>query len=478
MKKIYGNPYLPPYEYVPDGEPYVFDDRIYIYGSHDEANDPRFCVGDYVVWSAPCGDLSDWKYEGVSYERTADPHNRDGAHTLFAPDVVRGKDGNYYLYYCLNFLEEFGVAKSSRPQGPFTFYGHVHKKDKTLLDQHFPYDPSVLLDDDGRIFLYYGFSAHFTGGSFGIITPSSGCMVVELEDDMLTAKTEPQMCLPSDYNCQGTTFTEEHAYFEAPSMRRIGNLYYLVYSSQSQHELCYAVSTFPDRDFVYGGVIISNGDVGYRGNTKPVNYIGTNHGGLVNICGQWYIFYHRNTHGIATSRQGCAEKIYIDKETGQIAQVPITSYGLYGKPFDAAGEFQAYMACYLEKYDTQPKMKVGNDLKTTEPYYYEEKPNGGPYEHYIANITNRTVWGYNAFSLKNSQLIKLTLRGRAHGEITVSTDRNGNTPVTRFPIDLDTHAWINTNSKFTIKPGTYPLYFIFKGEGSLEFKSIELTDNQ
>ena len=35
MKKQAFNPYLPSWEYIPDGEPYVFDGRIYIYGSHD-----------------------------------------------------------------------------------------------------------------------------------------------------------------------------------------------------------------------------------------------------------------------------------------------------------------------------------------------------------------------------------------------------------------------------------------------------------
>lgn len=29
------NPYLPSWEYVPDGEPHVFGKRVYIYGSHD-----------------------------------------------------------------------------------------------------------------------------------------------------------------------------------------------------------------------------------------------------------------------------------------------------------------------------------------------------------------------------------------------------------------------------------------------------------
>lgn len=50
------NPYLPNWEYIPDGEPRVFGDRVYIYGSHDRAGSQEFC--DYVLkcWSAPVSD--------------------------------------------------------------------------------------------------------------------------------------------------------------------------------------------------------------------------------------------------------------------------------------------------------------------------------------------------------------------------------------------------------------------------------------
>ncbi len=460
------NPYLPPYEYVPDGEPYVFQDRLYIYGSHDQANNPGFCVEDYVVWSAPCEDLSKWKYEGISYKRTEDPHNEDGAHALFAPDVVRGKDGNYYLYYCLDFLEEFGVAKSSQPQGPFTFYGHVRRQDGSLLKEFFPYDPSVLIDDDGRIYLYYGFSAHFTSGSFGKIAPSPGCMVVQLEDDMLTIKTEPKVCL----SCEDASCPPEHAYFEAPSMRKINDLYYLVYSSQSQHELCYATGRYPDKDFTYRGVIISNGDIGYRGNQKAVNYVGTNHGGLVGIQGEWYIFYHRNTHGLATSRQGCAERIVI-KEDGAIEQVPVTSYGLKGKPFEGKGEYPAYIACYLERSDTQPKMSYGKDYKETEPYFYENRAGNG-LEHYIANIINNTKWGYHAFDLDRNVSIQLVLKGQAEGNISVYADREGDQQLGRMNINMDAEEWVPVAIDLQNPAGISNLYFFFHGTGSLNFKAL------
>ena len=102
MKHPATNPYLPLWEYVPDGEPHVFGDRVYLYGSHDRAGGYNFCPNDYVGWSAPVTDLSDWRYEGVLYRRTQDPRNADGRQCLYAPDVARGPDGRYYLYYALN----------------------------------------------------------------------------------------------------------------------------------------------------------------------------------------------------------------------------------------------------------------------------------------------------------------------------------------------------------------------------------------
>ena len=93
-----GNPYLPLWEHIPDGEPYVFDDpdnpgkqRVYIYGSHDNLID-AYCGRDQVVWSAPVEDLSQWRYDGVILvvDKNRDGETFDSAGTadvLFAPDA-------------------------------------------------------------------------------------------------------------------------------------------------------------------------------------------------------------------------------------------------------------------------------------------------------------------------------------------------------------------------------------------------------
>ena len=72
------NPYLPLWEYIPDGEPYVFEDpdnpgkfRVYIYGSHD-IEQTTYCGRDQVVWSAPVDDLRRWRFDGVIFESSLD----------------------------------------------------------------------------------------------------------------------------------------------------------------------------------------------------------------------------------------------------------------------------------------------------------------------------------------------------------------------------------------------------------------------
>ena len=73
MKRQVYNPYLPLNEYIPDGEPHVFDDRVYVFGSHDKEDGETFCMLDYVFWSAPVDDLSSWSNNGVSYRAEQDP---------------------------------------------------------------------------------------------------------------------------------------------------------------------------------------------------------------------------------------------------------------------------------------------------------------------------------------------------------------------------------------------------------------------
>lgn len=108
MKHIYSkpqdqvyNPFLPLEEYIPDGEPHVFGDRVYLFGSHDKEGGETFCMLDYTVYSASVSDLTRWRKEGVIYHASQDP-DYGNRHYMYAPDVVQGNDGRFYLYYCMS----------------------------------------------------------------------------------------------------------------------------------------------------------------------------------------------------------------------------------------------------------------------------------------------------------------------------------------------------------------------------------------
>ena len=171
------------------------------------------------------------------------------------------------------------------------------------------------------------------------------CMVV-VEDDMLTVKEEAKHIIP--YNIKGTSF-KAHPFFEASSMRKVKDTYYFIYSSKQNHELCYATSKYPDRDFVFGGTIISNGDIGLNGRSESerLNMTGTTHGSIECINCQWYVFYHRLTHKSDYSRQACAEKINIEEDSS-IKQVEMTSCGLNNGFLIAKGEYPAAIACNIK----------------------------------------------------------------------------------------------------------------------------------
>lgn len=319
MKKQGYNPYLPSWEYIPDGEPYVFDGRVYVYGSHDYFNGYVFCMGDYVCWSAPVDDLTDWRYEGVIYPKTSDPLNADGSMCLYAPDVTVGPDGRYYLYYVLDKVSNVSVAVCDTPAGKYEFLGYVHYKDGTRLGDRegdeFQFDPGVITEN-GKTYMYTGFCGRGDKSRHG-------SMCTTLDSDMLTIIEEPEFVVPgieyvddTELYPNGPSF-KGHSFFEASSIRKIGDTYYFVYSSEVMHELCYATSKNPRDGFVYGGVLVSNCDM-HIDTYKPASMrtapSGNDHGSIVEINNQWYVFYHRQTNGSWFSRQGCAERIYVNTD--------------------------------------------------------------------------------------------------------------------------------------------------------------------
>lgn len=470
MNKQAFNPYLPSWEYIPDGEPYVFGDRVYVYGSHDQFRGHAYCLNDYVCWSAPIDDLGNWRYEGVIYPKISDPLNKAGNMCLYAPDVTVGPDGRYYLYYVLDKVSIVSVAVCDEPAGRYEFYGYVHYADGTRLGEREgdepQFDPAVLTEGD-RTCLYTGFCR--AGDK-----SRSGAMATVLDLDMLTIVEEPVVVVPSEPYSEGTTFVG-HEFFEAPSIRKRGDTYYFVYSSIAMHELCYATSKYPNKDFIYGGVVISNCDMhidSYKPAEKPMYYGWNNHGSIVEINGEWYVFYHRHTNGIPFSRQGCVEPIQFRKD-GSIIQSEMTSCGLNGGPLIGKGEYPAYIACNLFcKHESMYTASEGAWMDSRFPKITQDGRDGDEETGYILNMRDSATAGFKYFDCHGIKKVSIKVRGYCMGAFEIKTSWNGE-PLGSIPVGFS-NIWEEYTADIAMPNGVHALYFTYKGEGSVALKSFTL----
>ena len=447
-----GNPYLPLWEHIPDGEPYVFEDpdnpgkqRVYIYGSHD-SRITDYCGRELVVWSASVDSLNNWRYDGeilsVSKNSKGEILNEDSlADVLFAPDVtlVTDKDGKktYYLYPNDQTGYRNGlIAKSDRPDGPFEVC-NWKKDNPNQVDGVLAFDPAVFVDDDGRVYGYWGFEQSF-GAELDpttMATVKPGTMIVE---NMVSSKNQPGV----------------FRFFEASSIRKIKDKYVFIYSRwtkdgefglpETNYTLAYAYGDKPLGPWIYGGTIIDGRgrEINEKGDTiASGNVSGNTHGSICEINGQWYVFYHRQSGLNEFARQAMVAPITVNVEEGPGGKVTISegeynSEGFALNGLDPLEPHSAGIACWY----TGPK--VGEHQWPNNIFYgsYVESSYGtedkfdAPYDlrnntNRVINNTDGSIVGYKYFNFsethgkKGLQLLLTLIPAGIDGTIEVMADR-------------------------------------------------------
>ena len=362
------NPYLPLWEHLPDGEPRVFEDpdnpgkyRAYIIGSHDVKN-TEYCGPDIRMWSAPVEDLSKWRDEGAIFT-----HYVDGQwDTMFAPDLVEVKDRKtgkktYYLYpHSRGNRRVPMVAKGDRPDGPFTPINLTKDLRQCLPGSMIDFDPSVFVEnitdkkdkdyDTGfRAYVFYGFQ-HSTAAELDQNNMYSVRPGTKIHDYFLPASSrygevrDPKGTeYPALYKGQNPG---EFNFFEASSIRQVGNKYVMVFSGYSGPDyglgstnsaLRYAYGDTPLGPWRSGGVLVdSRGVVLNEDGSKLIttNWGHNTHGSLQEINGQWYVFYHRPPRGFGFARQAMVAPVKIEWDKKSVAKggkVRIVGYDPYVK---------------------------------------------------------------------------------------------------------------------------------------------------
>lgn len=284
--------YLIPDSYMADPAVHVFNNRLYIYPSHDrESNIPEndngdhFDMVDYHAFSTD--DLEQGKLtdHGVILSVNEIPW---AGRQLWDSDVAE-KDGTYYLYFSLkdkNDIFRLGVAVSKCPEGPFIAQSEP-------IQGSYSIDPCVLRDDDNSSYIYFG---GLWGGQLqryrnnkiqekGLFPenaePALPPRVAKLTDDMLEFAEEPRALILLDKKGKPLTSGDNaRRFFEASWMHKYKGKYYFSYSTGDTHLICYAIGDNPYGPFTYQGVIL-----------EPV--VGwTTHHAIAEYKGKWYLFHH------------------------------------------------------------------------------------------------------------------------------------------------------------------------------------------
>lgn len=280
--------------FTADPSAHIFNNRIYIYASHDiesggieDDSGNHFNMIDYQVLSMNL-DGSDVTVHPVGLSVDDVPWAKS---KFWAPDAAH-KNGTYYLYYPAKDADNIfrlGVATSDKPEGPFTPQSEPMKNSYSI-------DPAVFVDDDGSAYIYYGGIwggqlQRWENGSYdengslkdmGIPeNPAILPRIAKLSDNMLEFAEEVRKIEILDK--QGNpilTKDLERRFFEAPWIHKHNGTYYLSYSTGDTHLLAYATGDNPYGPFTYQGVL-----------NEPVQGW-TNHHSTLKVGNQWFLFYH------------------------------------------------------------------------------------------------------------------------------------------------------------------------------------------
>nr|WP_294994678.1 hypothetical protein [uncultured Sediminibacterium sp.] len=363
VHKAMGNPYLPLWEHLPDGEPRVFEDpdkpgkyRAYIIGSHD-LRFTSYCGPDIRIWSAPVEDLSSWRDEGAVFTYQSE----DKWDVMYAPDLVEVKRKNgqkeYYLYpHSRGPNREPLVAKSNRPDGPFKPINLTEDGKRTVPGSILGFDPAIYIeyvtdpkDPDYEIgfraYAYWGFqrslAAQLDQNTMYSLRPGT-----KIIDRFLPASSRYGMLRDP----QGTVYPQIYPgedlgtfnFFEASSIRKVGNKFVSIYSGYSGPEygvgssnstLRYVVGDSPLGPWKSGGVLVDSRApvLNKTGSAIQTTNAGHNtHGSIQEINGQWYVFYHRPPRGFGFARQAMVAPISITWD-----EKPVSEGGMvYMRAFD------------------------------------------------------------------------------------------------------------------------------------------------
>ena len=291
-----GNPFIP--GYYADASVLQANGEVFVYATEDPWGSRNL-----GCWHS--ADLEHWWTCSLNWPtKKAATSPTSNSNLVWAPSVIRGNDGRFYMYVSVG--SEVWVGVADQPTGPWrNLLGNRPLIPSTFNTAYHMIDAEVFLDTDGRVYLYWGSGLNWVNGH---------CFAVRLNTDMASFDGVPQDVTPAHY-------------FEAPFMYKHKGRYYLMYSqgktTNTTYNIRYAIGDSPLGPF-------------HEGVNSPIlktdaaeNIFGPGHHAVFDRGGKTYIVYHRHAlpyDADNLERQLCMDELRF-RADGEIEPVVPTHTG-------------------------------------------------------------------------------------------------------------------------------------------------------
>lgn len=275
-----GNPLLPGYY----ADPSIVRDKgeWFIFATIDPWG------GDHLgLWRSRDG--RNWSYSEPAWPtKAAATSPTSGDAMVWAPSVVQGADGKWWMYVSVG--SEIWVGSAPSPAGPW----HGTNGGKPLIPGNYApkyhmIDAEAFVDDDGQAYLAWGSGLHWVNGH---------CFIARLASDMVHLDGPVHDVTPAHY-------------FEAPFLFKAGGRYYLTYSAgnttKDTYQVRYAIGDSPLGPFKEA----PNSPILTTDHARSI--ISPGHHALFRSDGQTYILYHRQSLPWPNAKDATLRQIAVDR---------------------------------------------------------------------------------------------------------------------------------------------------------------------
>lgn len=403
--------------YTADPAPLVWNDRLYVFTSHDEDGATYFDMRDWRVFSTT--DMANWQDHGSPLSLATFPWaNRDA----WAGQAI-ARNGKFYWYVPIrksNGVASIGVAVANNILGPYT-----DPLGRPLVENN-EIDPSVFIDTDGQAYLYWGNpNLSYVKLNSDMISYSGGIVKVNLTTQGFG--TRP-----------GATAQRPTAFEEGPWLSKRDNLYHMTFAANCCSEnIQYSTGPTATGPWTYRGMVMT---------TQGSSF--TNHPAVVDYKGNSYFFYH---NGALPGGGGYQRSVAVERFTyGSNGTIPSMTMTTAGPP--QIGTLNPFVRNEAET------MAFSSGLKT------EVASGGGMAVSFINNNDYIKVKGV-AFGNGAKSFSARVSSGTSGGQIQLRLgNQNGNTVGTcTVPGTGGWSTWTTVTCNVSGATGTQDLFFRFAG---------------